>query len=68
MKQLLEFLGVVLLLQGAVGLIHSFTGALQGWGLVQRLGFLDGYETYASVALIVLGCALFAALRSLGND
>lgn len=64
MKQLLEFLGVALLLQGAVGLVHSFTGELRGWGLVQRLGFLDGYETYASGALIVLACALFAALRS----
>lgn len=64
-KRLLEFLGVVLLLQGAVGLVHRLTGALPGWGLVQRVGFLDGYETYASVALIVLACALFAAVRSL---
>ncbi|MEU6823462.1 hypothetical protein ABZ921_22735 [Streptomyces atriruber] len=68
MKQLLEFLGVALLFQGAVGLIHRLTGELRGWGLVQRLGFLDGYETYASVALIVLACALFAAVRSQRAD
>ncbi|MFD4629021.1 hypothetical protein ACFVYR_03855 [Streptomyces sp. NPDC058284] len=64
MKQILEILGVVLLLQGAGGLVHRFTGELHGWGLVQRLGFLDGYETYVSVALTVLACALFAAARS----
>lgn len=29
-------------------------------GLVQRLGFLDGYELYASAALVVLAFALFA--------
>ncbi|MFK4071154.1 hypothetical protein [Streptomyces sp. NPDC029674] len=67
MKRLLEFLGVVLLFQGTAGLVHRLTGELRGWGLVQRVGFLDGYETYASVALIVLACALFAAARSLGS-
>ncbi|BFO16766.1 hypothetical protein SHKM778_31540 [Streptomyces sp. KM77-8] len=34
------------------------------WGFVQRLGFLDGYEVYASIALLVLGCALVAAAES----
>ncbi|MEU6994449.1 hypothetical protein ABZ953_27810 [Streptomyces sp. NPDC046465] len=68
MKQLLEFLGVFLLFQGAVGLLHELTGTLRGWGLVQRLGFLDGHELYASVALTVLACALFAAVRSRRAD
>ena len=51
------------LVQGVVGLVHEFTG---DWrlGLVQRIGFLDGYEIYASVALIVLAFALFAAAGS----
>ncbi|MXM63988.1 hypothetical protein GR925_11140 [Streptomyces sp. HUCO-GS316] len=59
MKQLLEILGFIALLQGALGLVHEFTD----WhiGVVQRLGFLDGYEIYASVVLIVAGLALFAA-------
>lgn len=58
MKKLLEFLGFVALLQGVLGLVHAFTD----WrgGLVRRIGFLDGHEVYASVALIVLACALFA--------
>lgn len=65
MKQLLEFLGVLALAQGAMGLVHEFTD----WhiGLVQRIGFLDGYGVYASVALVVLAFALFAAAESRGR-
>ena len=62
MKQLLEFLGFICLVQGVMGLVHEFTD--WHWGLVQRLGFLDGYEIYASVALLVLGVAMFAAAGS----
>ncbi|MEU9267099.1 MULTISPECIES: hypothetical protein [unclassified Streptomyces] len=62
MKELLGLLGFLALVQGVLGLLHEFTR----WhvGLVQRLGFLDGYEVYASVALIVLAFALFAAAES----
>lgn len=64
MKKLLEFVGVVLLVQGGAGLVHEATGWFSGWGLVQRLGFLDGYEIYAGVALVVLAFAVFAAAES----
>ncbi|GAA2622542.1 hypothetical protein [Streptomyces vastus] len=62
MKQVLEFLGVIAFLQGVAGLVHEFTD----WdiGLVQRVGFLDNYEMYASVALLVLSVALFAVAES----
>ncbi|MFH0176047.1 hypothetical protein ACIA6D_16075 [Streptomyces cacaoi] len=62
MKELLGVLGFLALVQGVLGLLHEFTH----WhaGLVQRLGLLDGYEVYASVALIVLAFALFAAAES----
>ncbi|AWW36912.1 MULTISPECIES: hypothetical protein [Streptomyces] len=62
MKQLLELLGFLALVQGAMGLVHEFTD----WhiGLVQRIGFLDGYGIYASVTLVVLAFALFAAAES----
>ncbi|MEU0409954.1 hypothetical protein ABZ307_19325 [Streptomyces griseorubiginosus] len=65
MKQLLEVVGFLALVQGGMGLLHEFTD----WhiGLVQRIGVLDGYEVYASVALIVLAFALFAAAESLGS-
>ena len=62
MKQLLEALGFIALVQGVAGLRHEFTDL--HWGLVQRLGVLDGYEVYASVALLVLAFALFAAAES----
>ncbi|GHB48460.1 MULTISPECIES: hypothetical protein [Streptomyces] len=64
MKQVLEFLGVIALVQGVAGLVYEFTGWLRGWGLVQRLDFLDGREIYGSVALLVLAFALFAAAES----
>ncbi|EPH42641.1 hypothetical protein ABT390_23260 [Streptomyces aurantiacus] len=64
MKQLLEFLGLVLLLQGVAGLVHELTGWMRGWGVVQHLPFADGYELYLSIALVVLAFALFAAAES----
>ncbi|WP_328878292.1 hypothetical protein [Streptomyces sp. NBC_00299] len=62
MKQLLEILGVIALAQGVMGLLNEFTA--WDWGLVQGLDFLDGFEIYASVALLVLAVALFAAAGS----
>ncbi|MEU0220602.1 hypothetical protein ABZ281_38605 [Streptomyces sp. NPDC006265] len=62
MKGALEILGLLALVQGGAGLVHGFTD--WNWGLVQRLGFLDDYEIYASAALLVLGVALFAAAGS----
>jgi hypothetical protein len=64
MKQFLEVLGFLALVQGSVGLLHELTGRPHGWGAVQRFAFLDGYEIYASVALLVLAFALFAAAES----
>ncbi|WP_406174924.1 hypothetical protein [Streptomyces sp. NBC_00996] len=64
MKQILELLGFLALVQGALGSVHEITGRLHGWGLVQRLDFLDGYEIYASVTLLALAFALFAAAES----
>ncbi|MEU0575902.1 hypothetical protein ABZ465_01045 [Streptomyces griseoincarnatus] len=58
MKKLLEIVGFLAVLQGVAGLVTEFTD--WHWGLVRRTGFLDGYEIYASVALLVLGIALFA--------
>ncbi|KOU59363.1 hypothetical protein ADK57_34005 [Streptomyces sp. MMG1533] len=62
MKQLLELLGLLALVQGVMGLLHEFTD----WhvGLVQRVGLLDGYEIYASVTLVVLAFALFAVAEN----
>ncbi|KUO12618.1 hypothetical protein [Streptomyces sp. DSM 15324] len=66
MKEFLEVLGFLALVQGVLGLVHEFTH----WrvGLVQRVGFLDGYEVYVSGALVVLAVTLFAAAESRGRD
>lgn len=63
MKQLLEFLGFIALLQGSGGLVYELTGKLR-WGVTQRWSTLDGYEIYVSIALIVLAVALFVAAES----
>jgi hypothetical protein len=64
MKRLLELLGFIALVQGAMGLSNEFTH----WhlGLVRRFAFLDGHEVYGSVVLVVLGFALFAVAESRG--
>ncbi|QTE01866.1 hypothetical protein [Streptomyces cyanogenus] len=63
MKRLLEFLGFLALMQGTGGLAYEITGRLH-WGITLRWGVLDGYEIYASIALILLALALFAAAES----
>ncbi|MEU1020456.1 hypothetical protein ABZ383_26290 [Streptomyces sp. NPDC005900] len=64
MKRLLELFGFLLLVQGAGGAVHDLTDERYGWGLLRRLGFLEGYELYASIAMVVLAIALFAAAES----
>lgn len=64
MKRVLEVFGVLLLIQGVGTLVHELTGRLRGWGIVRRIGFLDGLEIYAGITLIVLGLALFAVAES----
>ncbi|MEU3145077.1 MULTISPECIES: hypothetical protein [unclassified Streptomyces] len=62
MKRLLEILGFIALLQGAASLVNEFTG----WnpGVVRRLDFLEGFELYAGITLLVLGIALLSAAES----
>ncbi|MEI5097750.1 hypothetical protein RB200_02650 [Streptomyces sp. PmtG] len=67
MKQLLEGLGFLVLIQGLGGLVYELTGWVR-WGLVQSLPFADGYELYLSIALLVLAFALFAAGESAGKS
>ncbi|MFD8573005.1 hypothetical protein [Streptomyces sp. NPDC057694] len=63
LRTVLEIIGTLALVQGAMGLIHEFTGRLD-WGLIGRIPFIDGREVYGSIALVVLAIALFAAADS----
>ncbi|MBZ2407192.1 hypothetical protein ACFW42_01115 [Streptomyces albidoflavus] len=63
MRKTLTIAGFLLLLQGVMGLATQFTDRLDA-GLISRLGFLEGYEVYASIAALVLALALFAVAES----
>ncbi|MEW2708492.1 hypothetical protein AB0948_26280 [Streptomyces koyangensis] len=63
MRKILEIAGFLLLLQGVMGLVTEFTDRFDV-GLISRVGFLDGYEVYASIAALVLALALFALAES----
>ncbi|MEV7665034.1 hypothetical protein [Streptomyces albidoflavus] len=63
MRKTLEVAGFLLLLQGTMGLVTEFTDRFDV-GLISRVGFLDGYEVYASIAALVLALALFALAES----
>ena len=62
MKNVLEFLGFIALVQGVMGFVQEFTD----WdgGLEARIAFPTDYGIFASVTLLVLACALFAAAES----
>ncbi|WP_326594814.1 hypothetical protein [Streptomyces sp. NBC_01803] len=61
MKKILEAAGVLLILQGAGSVAHHFADWFRPWTMVHRIGFLDGYEVFAGVVLIMVGLAACAA-------
>lgn len=62
MKSLLGFVSFLLLSQGVGGLLYELTdGAFHLWALVHKISFLDGFEIYASILLLVLGLAVGGA-------
>jgi hypothetical protein len=68
MKGFLGFLGFVLLSQGIGGIAYQLTGGwFRLWALTYRIGFLDGYEIYVCVLLVVLGVAVCRAAEAAGK-
>jgi hypothetical protein len=61
MRRFLEFVAFLLIAQGAGAIAHHFFGWFKMWGLVHRVGFLDGYEVFAGITLVVLGVAVGGA-------
>ena len=55
MKKFLEYAGLVLIVEGAAGLVYHFVGWFRLWTVVHYLDFLSGFEIAANVVLIVLG-------------
>jgi len=55
MRKVLDFVGLLVVLQGVGGLIHHFFEGFRVWTLVSRQDFVAGYEVPASIALLALG-------------
>lgn len=64
MRRTVVAAGAILLVQGAAGLLHHVLGWFGSWALVRHLGFLEGYEIFANLVLVVLGAALVVAART----
>ncbi|WP_068928598.1 hypothetical protein [Planobispora rosea] len=67
MRRFVELLGLLLIIQG----VGTVVNALLGWWrwahdllVVNRLGFLEGWEVLAGIVLGVLGVAVCAAART----
>jgi hypothetical protein len=61
MKKFLEYVGFLLIIQGAAGLIYYFVGWFRLWTIVHYIRFLAGYEIVANVSLMVLGVVVMLA-------
>lgn len=61
MRKFLEAVGFLLMLWGAGGLIHHYFDWFRFWGVIYRVGPLEGHEVAASIIMIVLGFGISAA-------
>ena len=61
MKKFVELIGTLVVINGIAGIVHEFTGWFDLWVIVRYLKFLDGYEIFANIVLIVLGVAIVTA-------
>jgi hypothetical protein len=67
MKKFVELIGTLVVINGIAGIIHEFTGWFDLWVIVRYLKFLDGYEIFANIVLIVLGVVIVTA-ANLGKN
>ncbi|MGC5000232.1 hypothetical protein [Streptomyces sp. DT195] len=64
MKGILGFISFTLIVGGLQGLVHEVFGKwIPLMGFMKHL-YIDGYEIYISIALIVLGIAVGTAART----
>ncbi|MEU0743098.1 hypothetical protein [Streptomyces sp. NPDC006134] len=63
MKGILGFISFVLLVGGLQGIVHEVFGTwIPLMGFMRHL-YIDGYELYVGIALVVLGIAVSTAAR-----
>lgn len=57
----MEIAGVLLIIQGAAGLVYHFFGWFKLWTIVHYVSLLAGYEIFANVMLATLGLVVLIA-------
>ncbi|MCG5212246.1 hypothetical protein [Streptosporangium sp. KLBMP 9127] len=68
MKGFLDLMGVLCIVQAVGGALNNLLGSgSRSWFVVNYIGFLDGYEVFASIVLGVLGIVMCAAARTVGK-
>ncbi|MCX4820284.1 hypothetical protein OG883_10275 [Streptomyces sp. NBC_01142] len=68
MRKIFEAVGFVLLVWGAVGVVHEFTGWFRVWGGLQLLNIPDGYQLFANIVLTVVGLVFLVASDRIGRS
>lgn len=69
MRKLIELIGFLVFVQGVAG----FAGYVlfdHGpiWFLPQHMGFYEGNEVFTNIALLVLGVAVMASGKAVGDE
>lgn len=67
MRKIMEMTGFVMMVLGAAGVAHSFFEWFKLMNLVHQIGFLAGYELFASIVLLVLGFLVAASGARFGS-
>lgn len=57
----MELIGTLIVVDGIAGILHEFTGWFSLWVIVRYLEFLNGYEIFANIVLIVVGVVVVTA-------
>ncbi|PSL00769.1 hypothetical protein CLV63_101245 [Murinocardiopsis flavida] len=61
MRKIIETVGFLIAVQGAVGFIGYFFGPSPFWFLAKHMDFYAGNEVFTNIALLVLGVAVMAS-------
>ncbi|WP_419998794.1 hypothetical protein [Streptomyces boninensis] len=68
MKGILGFLSLLLVVAGLQGIVHEAFGKWIPFLGFTRFVYVDGYEIYISIALLVLGAAVGALATKAPQD
>lgn len=60
MKEILQGVSLLLLIQGVGGIINRLAGGGPSWFIVNYIDVLQGYEWIACIVIVILGAAIGA--------